>query len=236
MQPFRDWLNLFLAPRCPLCQRSTTADFCRDCQRQLIDHQLPYPTQEWQPPLPVFAWGTYDGLLKRAIAALKYQNQPQIARPLGHWLGKAWLAAPIAIRRCPQPLIIVPIPLHAAKCQQRGYNQAELLAESFGHYTGLPIQRRGVERSKATEALHTLSVHQREQSLVDAFRLGPEWRQAAPGTAVLLLDDIYTTGATTRAAAQVLRRAGIAVHGVVAIARTQRYLPTGASLPASARF
>ncbi len=45
----------------------------------------------WQEPVPVFGWGVYGGSLKRAIAAMKYENQPQIARPLGQWLGEAWL-------------------------------------------------------------------------------------------------------------------------------------------------
>jgi ComF family protein len=163
----------------------------------------------------VFAWGSYGGAVKRSLAMLKYDRQPQIAQPLGQWLGKAWLNSHLA---GDTKLTVVPIPLHANKQRQRGYNQAELLAESFCQVTRLPLQRKGLERVRETEAQFTLGAAQREQNLKSAFAVGKQLQKSRSGLAVLLLDDIYTTGATARAAAEVLRQQGIRVYGLVAIA------------------
>ncbi len=220
---FQSLLNLFLESQCPLCQRPTPQEFCQDCTRQLQRCKLSNHQEFWQGELPVFVWGNYSGTLKRAIAALKYDNQPQIAKPLGQWLAQAWLNS-----QPQQKLVVVPIPLHAAKLKIRGYNQAELLAESFCHFTGLGLQPQGLKRIKATDAQFSLSGSQREENLADAFVLGTEFHRQRPNNRVLLLDDIYTTGATVRSAVQALQKQGIAVYGVVAIATPSRnMLPKG---------
>ncbi len=215
-QNFKGLLNLFLQANCPLCQRPTAQEFCLDCTRQVQRCKMPHPQSLWQGELPVFAWGMYGGALKRAIAALKYENQPQLARPLGDWLAQAWLNSQFAS----QALVVAPIPLHADKLHQRGYNQALLLAESFCRTTGLRLQQQGLERVRNTAPQFSTSAKEREKNLAGAFALGAGFRRYRPAYPVLLLDDIYTTGATTRMAAQTLRDAGIAVYGVVAIAAT----------------
>lgn len=212
----KDLLNLFLETNCALCQRPTSQEVCLDCGRQLQRCHLPDPKFMWQGQLPVFAWGTYGGKLKRAIAALKYENQPQVARPLGHWLGEAWLKSKFAAQ-----LIVVPIPLHADKLHQRGYNQAALLAESFCEITNLNLQQLGLERIRATEAQFGLSILDREKNLAMAFKLGSGFRRDRPTKPVLLLDDIYTTGATARSAVQTLQKSGIQVYGLVALAQAK---------------
>ena len=158
------------------------------------------------------------------IAALKYENQPQIARLLGHWLGEVWLTH--ACRWKSQPHLqrkpncwVVPIPLHASKQRQRGYNQAALLAESFCAVTRLPLAREGLVRVRQTEAQFSLTVAERQRNLQAAFQLGQKFRRRPPREPVLLIDDIYTTGATARSAAKTLQRQGIAVLGIGAIAR-----------------
>jgi ComF family protein len=209
-----NWISIFLKSNCPLCQRPTGKVFCVDCTRQLqrcqlSDRQIP-STEE----IPVFAWGIYGGTLKRAIAALKYDKKPQIAQPLGFWLAEAWLNFPSASN---QP-IVTPIPLHASKLKDRGFNQAELLARSFCQVTGLKLRSQGLERARHTIRQFELSGKEREQNLAGAFQLGSDFLHRHPARPVLLLDDIYTTGATARSAAQTLRQAGIEVCGVVAIA------------------
>jgi len=162
----------------------------------------------------LFAWGAYGGALKRVIAGLKYDNQPQLARPLGQWLAEAWLASTLS----PLQLTVVPIPLHPDKQKVRGYNQAALLAQSFCDVTRLSLRCRGLERSQSTEAQFGLSIAEREQNLAQAFCLGKDFLQRSPTQAVLLLDDIYTTGATARAALKTLRRSRIQVQGIVTLA------------------
>ena len=166
--------------------------------------------------MPVFVWGHYGGSLKRAIAALKYENNPQLSQPLGQWLGQAWNEAAIARST---KLAVVPIPMHPHKRRQRGFDQAELIARSFCQVTGLPLQSRGLERVRQTEALFGLSPDARVREVSDAFALGAQFRRLPK--AVLLLDDIYTTGATARSAVTVLESRGIRVFGLVAIASSK---------------
>ena len=212
-------LNLFLERRCPLCDRSTTTEFCLDCTRQLQKCQLTRPLDLEQQQLPIFVWGNYQGTLKRAISSLKYENKPTIARPLGKWLAQEWLNSSFATSQ----VIVVPIPLHANKHKQRGYNQAELIAQSFCSVTGLKLHELGLTRQKDTAAQFNLSPQQRQENLNRAFALGSEFCSHRPVKPVLLIDDIYTTGTTARFAAKVLQQEGIAVAGLVAIATSQRH-------------
>jgi len=164
------------------------------------------------------AWGQYGGLLKRAIAALKYEQHPQLARPLGSYLGKTWLTVSAPASTFLKP-IVVPIPLHREKQKQRGYNQAELIARSFCAMTGLELKPQGLKRIKNTKALFGLTPEEREQTVAQAFMIGKGLKS---GQSVLILDDIYTTGTTGHIAQMTLQQAGINVIGVAAIAASQR--------------
>lgn len=206
--------DLWSSVACPLCQRTTSEVLCCDCQRQIEKLKLSQPQQFWQPPLPVFAWGSYGGSLKRVIAALKYNNQPRLAEPLGVELAQGWLSAAPTTK----PVTVVPIPMHLDKQRQRGFNQAELIAKVFCRCTGLPFKQ-GLIRHSFTEAQFELSAAAREQNLAGAFQLGQAFLRQPPLNPVLLLDDIYTTGATARAAAQTLRRHQISVCGIAVIAK-----------------
>jgi ComF family protein len=209
-------LNLFLQSHCPLCQRSTSRELCQYCERQLRTCQLQNPNFKWQEPVPVFSWGVYGGSLKRAIALMKYENQPQIARLLGQWLGDAWL---LNTPQSDANLVVVPIPLHASKQKQRGYNQAALIAQGFCQTTGLKLKPEGLERVRETKAQFGLSLSEREKNLAAAFVVGQGLRHHS-NSPVLLIDDIYTTGATAASAVQTLSQYKIAVLGLAALATT----------------
>lgn len=209
------FLNLFLDSHCVLCQRPTPGEFCVYCTRQLKQCQHKDPTVLWKPPIPVFGWGMYGGIVKRAIAVMKYDNQPQIARPLGEWLGEAWLSSPVSTSQ-PSPLV-VPIPLHPHKQKTRGYNQAALIAASFSQTTGLKLQVNGLKRVQETKAQFGLSLSERESNLAEAFAVGEQLTRTRLSVPVLLVDDIYTTGATARSAVQTLTQNGISVLGLVAV-------------------
>jgi len=99
-----------------------------------------------------------------------------------------------------------------------GFNQAELLARSFCQMTGLKLRSQGLERTRYTIRQFELSGKEREQNLAGAFQLGSDFRHRRPMRPVLILDDIYTTGATVGSATQTLRQEGIEVCGVIAIA------------------
>ncbi len=216
----RSLLATVFRPACPLCTRPAQGYFCVDCQRQIEATRLPQPWQFWQEPLPLAAWGRYQDALKRVLGALKYHNRPELARPLGHHLGDLWLTGGHGL---PQPPGVVPIPIHPEKRKTRGYNQAELLAEAFCQYVGLKLYSNLLLRQTDTQAQHSLSAREREANLATAFAINPHHRR--PKAPVLILDDIYTTGATARTAQAVLQQAGLRVVGILVVATGKADMP-----------
>jgi ComF family protein len=203
-------LNLILKRSCPLCDRSTSKYLCIDCQRKLEQDQLANSAEFWQQR--IFAWGNYADTLKRTLAVLKYERHPELGMLLGEELARSWLKSGLHQSN----LTVIPIPMHLEKQKQRGYNQAELISRAFCQTTGNVHQPNGLRRIRATEALFGLSPQKREQTLTQAFEMGKGIQQNRP---VLLIDDIHTTGATARAAIQVLHRHQIRVLGIAVVAK-----------------
>lgn len=215
MRHLNGLISVLTVSRCPLCERPADAYFCTSCARQVQACELKgHKVSPGEDSLCIVAWGRYTDALKRAIASLKYDNHPELALPLGEWLAAAWLELP----QRPARLTVVPIPMHVSKQQQRGFNQAELLAEHFCDQTRLPLLRQGLIRHRETTAQFGLTATTRADNLKDAFAIGKDCLARSPAP-VLLLDDIYTTGATVRSAAQTLRRQGIRVWGVAVVAQ-----------------
>lgn len=169
--------------------------------------------------MPLFVWGEYDGKLKQAIAALKYDKNPQIGELLGIWLGEAWQKySLINTQKLPT---IIPIPLHSSKEKSRGFNQAQSIARGFCQVTKYPLIPRGLRRIRATKAMFSLTVEERKQNIKQVFRVGKTLNPSKP---VLLLDDIYTTGTTVQEASRVLRQQRIKVLGVIALATPRQII------------
>ncbi|CAN5837410.1 ComF family protein [soil metagenome] len=242
----RNLLGVFLAQGCPVCDRPTSQTLCTDCQRQIQagpSVPLPLPLRvaaaqtefhaEFQ--LPVGALGTYSGTLKRAILALKYGDRPDVATPLGAALGQQWLkftqsgiTGPVGAAT---RLYALPIPLHAERQKSRGYNQAELIAQAFCQVSGLSLLADGLTRTQATLPQHQLSLTARQQNLSQAFQVGRSLRQILRqrSAAVVLIDDIYTTGTTAQSAAVTLAQAGVTVVAMMSVARATLSSPASAS-------
>ena len=138
---------------------------------------------------------------------------------MGYWLAEAWLNSPLHDR--PKKLTVIPIPLHQKRLQERGFNQAELIAKSFCQLTSYRLQAKGLERMRDTQAMFGLNSLEREKNLRNAFRLGKDLQKHRPNSSVLLIDDIYTTGTTVTEAANLLRSQKISVLGVGAIAKPE---------------
>ncbi len=168
----------------------------------------------WQGQVPLFPWGIYRQDLKRAIATLKYNGRPELGNVLGEWLALAWHTSQIVDAL---PLQVVPIPLHTDKLKARGFNQAEIIAASFCRALELPLISHGLVRQRATQSMFQLTAAQRQANIQQAFTVG---RGLKPQRWILLCDDIYTTGATARAAAETLQAAGYRVLGMISVAVT----------------
>ncbi len=120
--------------------------------------------------------------------------------------------------------LVVPTPLHWRRRLKRGFNQADLLARELSRTTGIPLLR-ALRKTKNTQVQSTLSGPQRRRNVKGAFRV----KNAASISKkrILLVDDVYTTGATANACAKVLKDAGAQSVAVLTLARADRRVGMG---------
>jgi ComF family protein len=213
-------LGMLFRPPCPLCLRPATQVLCQDCTQRLQDCPIPVSPIHIAGLPPLYGWKYYEGPLKQSLAKLKYDRQRQVAEPLGEGLATLWQNQVELNGKS----IAVPIPLHRDRERQRGYNQADLIARRFCQRTGLPLRSQGLLRTQSTTAQYGLSRSDRFQNLKRAFALGPGLRRCAPNTQIVLIDDIFTTGATLKAATAILEDAGFNVVALFAVAIAERQL------------
>ncbi len=199
-------------PRCAQRVRPVPTTICRHCgrvQRVALDRCLACAGAS---PLRLArAAALYRTPLREAIHALKYENRPELAGPLARYLVVAygndpWQALPAALDA------VVPVPLHAVRFAERGYNQSELLAQDFCRQVGLPLCPQWIVRSRFTRQQVGLSAVERSANVAGAFVADAAVRNRS----LLLIDDVYTTGATLHACAEAAVRAG--AHAVCALA------------------
>jgi ComF family protein len=239
--PMRALLDFILPPRCRLCAASTTGEstpwVCQQCWLA-IDYVVPplcvqcgqpfaappegiaSPTHrcgacitELPPYAQARAVGLYQGPLRDIIHAMKYQGVYGLVRPLAELLQAqfAWHWGSAA------PEALVPIPLHRSKLRQREFDQALVLAAYVSAYTGVPLWADVLVRHRATVSQVGLTAVQRRHNVRGAFHLRTP--HTCAGKAVLLIDDVYTTGATVRECARLLQQAGARWVGVYTLAR-----------------
>ncbi|HAC63850.1 MAG TPA: ComF family protein [Cyanothece sp. UBA12306] len=213
----KNLLSLFLQENCPLCERSTQEEICIYCHKQLKSCQFKNPAQFWSEDLPLFVWGKYDGKLKQAIAALKYDKHQAIGELLGIWLGETWLNC--RVTNSFKSVRAIPIPLHPEKQKTRGFNQAEIIAKNFCQITSFSLDSTLLQRVKKTEAMFNLNAQEKQQNIQQAFQVRKQLIKQKRSQKVLLIDDIYTTGTTAKEATRMLRKEGIKVLGIAAIAK-----------------
>ena len=167
------------------------------------------------------AYGLYRGTLRSLLHLLKYDGVEPVARPLGELLAALVLAQPAL----PSSLTVVPVPLYAGKRRERGFNLAALLAEAFTRAARARgwtarVNTELLLRNRATASQAGLTPRQRRDNVRAAFAVAD--KEAVKGKDILIIDDIYTTGATARATSLALRRAGAASVWVATVARAQK--------------
>ncbi len=203
---------------------SATPELCRVCR-------LAPP-----PFVRAVAYGLYEDAMREAIHALKYGRLHTAARGLGRRLAEAIAHLE---GQAPAEMLVVPIPLHKSKHAQRGFNQARILAkealaclrQSHPQWR-LSLAAHTLMRLRATESQAGLTPRMRRLNVRGAFSVSEP--AAVSSRHILLIDDILTTGATARAAAQALLRAGAASVWVATLARARR-IDSSASDPSQSR-
>jgi ComF family protein len=157
------------------------------------------------------ACGLYEGALRASILELK--REPHVPTRLTRLLLDAQRRAPIKSAN-----LIVPVPLHPMRERERGFNQASLLARALARLSGLPLDDHSVVRRLHTERHRAaMDAKARRKSVAEAF--AARHPKLVAGQRVLLIDDVFTTGATVSACASALKDAGAEEVFVLTVAR-----------------
>lgn len=152
---------------------------------------------------------TEYGTHERAIVfSLKYDGRPDIAASIGEILADRMLAEFGADELAGMYDMVIPVPVHEAKRRRRGYNQAALIADEFSRRTGLTVAEDALIRTRETHIMRSLGPEQRRENIRGAFGIRPWFLPEISGKNILLVDDIYTTGATVDELALILKQAG----------------------------
>jgi ComF family protein len=227
-------LDLVFPALCPLCETPLAAGrrdpLCGACWEAMPRIRPPWcercgvptpapppePCTSCRADPPLWDWARagaeYEGAVRDAIHAFKFEGKRALARPLaalvleqaGHGLG-------------PGPVALIPVPLARDRERARGFNQAALLAERLATALRVPARPRWLARVRATGPQSDLGAAARRANVRGAFLAVP----AVAGRHVIVVDDVLTTGATAAECTRALRAAGAARVGVLAVARVR---------------
>jgi len=202
------WLKPPYCPKCskPLSSSVISQEFpsfvCLDCQRNHFYFKK------------VFVPVLYEGVMKEAIHFFKYQGKMGVLRGM-----KRVMEIYFAHNHLPFSLfdLVVPIPLHRTRLRERGFNQAELLARIVAEHFSIALVKNSLKRVKLTRSQTDLSETERRKNVKGAFQARD--KMIFRDKEILLVDDVYTTGATVGEAARVLKKAGAKDIYVFTLAR-----------------
>jgi ComF family protein len=229
--------DFFFPPRCLLCRKALSAagesHFCSKCRDQFLyisgplcpQCGIPFVSPEGEDHLcsrcisraPLFdrarAVGEYEGSLRTAIHRFKYDSRSLLAEPLGRLLADQ--GRKLFISNAYD--VILPVPLHPRRLRQRGFNQSLVLARQVGQQWGIAVEAEGLKRIRWTDSQTMLPVKERLHNVRGAFAYSG---RGVENKAVLLIDDVYTSGSTVDECARVMKRNGAKRVDVLTVART----------------
>jgi ComF family protein len=164
----------------------------------------------------------YDEASRGLILAFKHGDRIEGAKLFGRWVARA------AEGLGPPPDLVVPVPLHPFRLFLRLYNQSALLAAEVARRLERPVVPDLLRRVRWTPSQAGRDAAERHANVRRAFAVAPRWRDAVADRRVLLIDDVFTTGATVEACVRALRESGAAAVDVATLARVVR--PSQAAL------
>lgn len=209
----RALLDLLFPPVCPGCGRAGVL-LCDDCRARI---QIIDAVELREPPARLSAIASaalFAPPLREAIHRFKYDNTRDLAGPLAAVMAAGWPRLGLAAD------VLMPVPLHARRLTERGYNQSALLARGLAQALAMPVDERTLIRRRHTRQQVGLGPEERRANVADAFVC----RGAVRGQRIILVDDVCTTGATLEACAAALADAGAASVQGYTLARA-RWLP-----------
>ncbi|MEP0324552.1 ComF family protein [Bauldia litoralis] len=230
--------DLALPAQCLSCQRhvSRLGGLCPVCWGELRLIEKPYCARLGLPfaydlgpnalsaeaiaePPPfdrLRAVARFDTVARSLVHGLKYRDRTELARWMGAWMARAG-GDVIA-----EADFILPVPLHRWRLWLRRFNQSAALAAVVAASADKPFVPMALKRVRATAQQVGLSANERDRNVRGAFLVPADYKPIVAGRRVLLVDDVYTTGATARAVTRALLRAGASGVDVLVFARVVR--------------
>lgn len=216
-------LDIVYPPHCPACRGGVRrhGEWCRGCFTLAVEvRRIPVEIYKLSHLSACWAVAHYAGPVRRLMHELKFRRLRHNARYLRSLLRQADVQDPFV-----DVDVVIPIPLHELRQQERGYDQNHLLFRPWVEELGIPWEDKAVLRQRMTGPQWELGIKARKKNLAGAFQVvKPE---AVRGKRILLVDDIFTSGTTLEECARVLRRAGAAeVQGLVIAAGAPPVVPS----------
>ncbi len=226
-----NFLNALFPESCPVCGRTAvnhrTAPICNECWESISPYSGPFCDKCGKPLVsdasitcsdclsdtPAFtsvrSYGLYKGTLKKALNLLKYYGIKRLSKPLSE-----------KIRGISLPSVdtVIPVPLSKQKLRQRGFNQSALLAKSLAGRADTRLSLNSLVKIRDTAPQVGLSAKKRQENIKNAFAVNR--KEIIINKNILLVDDVFTTGATIRECSQVLNRAGANEIYVITLAHS----------------
>jgi len=233
----RKIVDFALPPRCPGCGVITEGDdsFCLKCWQSLTflgDPScarcgLPFDYDGGEgaecgaclaePPSfdRLRAAVAYGEVARKVALKLKYSGRPAVAETLAHFMQRHLAGED-------DKAILVPVPLHRWRIWKRGYNQSALIAQALAERCGLAADLDLLRRVRATPPLKGMGRRERALAVRGAFAMRNGAREGLEGRTIVLVDDVYTSGATANACARLLKRSGAGAVNIICWARVVR--------------
>ena len=189
----RERINIAAADNCPICKRpDPNGSVCAACSGQSALEGL-------------WVVAKYDDrLVQDLIKALKYGYVSELKNDFGRLIEKYFISRTSNWENA----LLLPIPLHRRRLLERGFNQSELIAQAAGEVLGLAQSEPLLRRKRYSRAQAKLSRPKRIANIKNAFIFNQKFVQADKNVRLILVDDVYTTGATMQECAKVLRENG----------------------------
>lgn len=232
-------LRFFLPSQCSCCEKFLDEEekgFCKSCLSEIywieppfcIICGTPFISQEIENHTcgeciskkryftTARAVGCYDGSLREAIHKWKYEGKISLTSIFGEWMKKGfyryWNSSSFDL--------IIPVPLHKSRLRERGFNQSLLLVKELSRLTRIPYGKRILLKKKPTTPQVELNFSEREKAIKGSFEI--ERKDYIEGKRILLVDDVYTTGATVNESSKVLINSGAKRVDVLTLAHTMK--------------